>query len=93
MLTGIIAAFLATGVDPFEAAALAAHVHGRAAGLGQAVGHGGWRPAGSRVPLAELGGRRRGVSVRKVWAEIDIGAITHNARVLKEIAGPSSARS
>jgi NAD(P)H-hydrate epimerase len=38
VLTGIIGAFLARGVAPLDAAVLAAHVHGRAAGLGQAVG-------------------------------------------------------
>ncbi|MHB8468045.1 MAG: NAD(P)H-hydrate dehydratase, partial [Acidimicrobiales bacterium] len=38
VLAGIIGAFLAAGVAPLEAAALAAHVHGRAAGLGHAVG-------------------------------------------------------
>ena len=37
-LTGIIAAFLARGVAPLEAAALAAHTHGRAAGLGHPEG-------------------------------------------------------
>ncbi len=37
-LTGIIAAFLARGVEPLEAAALAAHAHGRAAGLGRPEG-------------------------------------------------------
>jgi NAD(P)H-hydrate epimerase len=34
VLSGVIGAFLARGVDPLRAAALAAHVHGRAAGLG-----------------------------------------------------------
>jgi NAD(P)H-hydrate repair Nnr-like enzyme with NAD(P)H-hydrate dehydratase domain len=38
VLSGIIAAFCARGVEPFEAAALAAHVHGRAAALGPAEG-------------------------------------------------------
>ena len=38
VLSGIIAAFLARGVGPHEAAALAAHVHGRAAMLGPAAG-------------------------------------------------------
>jgi ADP-dependent NAD(P)H-hydrate dehydratase / NAD(P)H-hydrate epimerase len=38
VLSGIIAAFCARGVAPFEAAALAAHVHGRAAGRGPAEG-------------------------------------------------------
>ena len=37
-LSGIIAAFLARGVAPMEAAALAAHTHGRAAGLGHPEG-------------------------------------------------------
>jgi NAD(P)H-hydrate epimerase len=34
VLSGIVGAFLARGLDPLRAAALAAHVHGRAAGLG-----------------------------------------------------------
>ena len=38
MLSGVIAAFVARGVDAFTAPALAAHVHGRAAGLGPAEG-------------------------------------------------------
>jgi ADP-dependent NAD(P)H-hydrate dehydratase / NAD(P)H-hydrate epimerase len=37
-LTGIIAAFLARGMAPLEAAALAAHTHGRAAELGHPEG-------------------------------------------------------
>lgn len=38
VLAGIIGAFLARGVPPIRAAAAAAHVHGRAASLGPAVG-------------------------------------------------------
>jgi len=38
VLSGVIGAFLARGVPAPEAAALAAHVHGRAAGLGLAEG-------------------------------------------------------
>jgi len=38
VLSGVIGAFLARGVDPLRAAALGAHVHGRAAGLGFAEG-------------------------------------------------------
>ena len=38
MLSGIIGAFLARGLPPLEAAALAAHVHGRAAALGPEEG-------------------------------------------------------
>jgi hydroxyethylthiazole kinase-like uncharacterized protein yjeF len=38
VLSGIIGAFLARGLPPLEAAALAAHVHGRAAALGPAEG-------------------------------------------------------
>jgi NAD(P)H-hydrate epimerase len=34
VLTGLITALLARGVAPLDAAALAAHVHGRAAALG-----------------------------------------------------------
>ena len=38
VLSGVIGAFLARGVPAFEAAGLAAHVHGRAAALGLAEG-------------------------------------------------------
>jgi NAD(P)H-hydrate epimerase len=38
VLSGVIGAFLARGVDPARAAALAAHVHGRAAGRGTSEG-------------------------------------------------------
>ena len=38
VLSGAIGAFIARGVDPHHAAALAAHVHGRAAALGPAEG-------------------------------------------------------
>ena len=38
VLSGVIAAFLARGVPPFEAAGLAAHCHGRAASLGPSEG-------------------------------------------------------
>ena len=38
MLSGVIGAFCARGVDPLEAAALGAHVHGRAAQLGPPEG-------------------------------------------------------
>jgi len=38
VLSGAIGAFIARGAEPLEATALAAHAHGRAAGLGPAVG-------------------------------------------------------
>jgi ADP-dependent NAD(P)H-hydrate dehydratase / NAD(P)H-hydrate epimerase len=38
VLSGVIGAFVARGLAPFEAAGLAAHVHGRAAALGPAEG-------------------------------------------------------
>jgi ADP-dependent NAD(P)H-hydrate dehydratase / NAD(P)H-hydrate epimerase len=38
VLAGMVGAFLARGLDPWRAAALAAHVHGRAAGRGFAEG-------------------------------------------------------
>jgi len=38
VLSGVVGAFLARGLDPLRASALAAHVHGRAAGLGPAEG-------------------------------------------------------
>jgi NAD(P)H-hydrate repair Nnr-like enzyme with NAD(P)H-hydrate dehydratase domain len=37
-LSGVVGAFLARGLGGQEAAALAAHVHGRAAGLGRSQG-------------------------------------------------------
>jgi NAD(P)H-hydrate epimerase len=38
VLSGMVGAFLAGGLDAFRAAALAAHLHGRAAALGPSVG-------------------------------------------------------
>jgi NAD(P)H-hydrate epimerase len=38
VLSGVVGAFIARGVSAFEAAALAAHVHGRAAGAGYCEG-------------------------------------------------------
>lgn len=38
VLSGMIGAFIARGLDPFAATAFAAHVHGRAASLGRAEG-------------------------------------------------------
>lgn len=38
VLSGLIGAFIARGLEPFQAAALGAHVHGRAASLGLAEG-------------------------------------------------------
>ena len=38
VLSGVIGAFCARGLPPLEAAAVAAHVHGRAASLGPAQG-------------------------------------------------------
>jgi hydroxyethylthiazole kinase-like uncharacterized protein yjeF len=38
VLSGVIAAFLARGLEPLHAAGLAAHVHGRAAGIGPREG-------------------------------------------------------
>lgn len=38
VLAGLVGAFVASGAEPLEAAALAAHVHGRAATLGWPVG-------------------------------------------------------
>ena len=37
-LAGIVTAFVARGLEPLEAAALAAHAHGRAAGRGRPEG-------------------------------------------------------
>jgi NAD(P)H-hydrate repair Nnr-like enzyme with NAD(P)H-hydrate dehydratase domain len=38
VLAGVVGAFVARGLDPLAAAGLAAHVHGRAAGLGRPEG-------------------------------------------------------
>jgi NAD(P)H-hydrate epimerase len=38
VLSGVIGAMVARGVDPLEAAALGAHVHGRAGGRGRSEG-------------------------------------------------------
>ena len=50
VLSGVIGAFIARGVDPFRAAALAAHVHGRAAALGPRRGSRCRRPAAAGRP-------------------------------------------
>ena len=56
VLSGIIGAFLARGLPPLEAAAVAAHVHGRAATLGPAEGLvAGDLPALVAELLSELG--------------------------------------
>ena len=56
MLSGVIGAFLARGLPPLEAAAVAAHVHGRAATLGPAEGLvAGDLPALVAELLSELG--------------------------------------
>ncbi len=56
VLSGIIGAFLARGLPPLEAAAVAAHVHGRAATLGPAEGLvAGELPALVAALLSELG--------------------------------------
>ncbi len=56
VLSGVIGALLARGVDPLDAAALAAHVHGRAGARGLRGGYGGRRPA---RPGGHGAGRRR----------------------------------
>ena len=55
VLSGVIGAFIARGVPAFEAAALGAHVHGRAAGDGYAEGLVAGRPArpGGRLAVQE----------------------------------------
>ena len=55
MLSGVIGAFVARGVPPLEAAALGAHVHGRAGGARPPVGPGGRRPARTGGPGARRG--------------------------------------
>ncbi len=59
VLAGVIGAVLAQGLSPFEGAALAAHVHGRAATLGREVGlvAGDLADGVSRWLSATLGGR------------------------------------
>jgi NAD(P)H-hydrate epimerase len=60
VLSGVIGAFCARGLRPFEAAALAAHVHGRAASLGPAQGLvAGDLPGLLARVLSDLGGARR----------------------------------
>ena len=54
VLTGVIAAFLAQGVDPFDAAALAAFVHGLAGERGGPIGLAGALASGLPATLAEL---------------------------------------
>ena len=55
VLSGVIGAFLARGVPAHLAAALAAHVHGRAACPRQERGPGGGRPARPRRRLSQRG--------------------------------------
>ena len=85
VLTGVIAAFLARGADPFEAAAGAgAYLHGPAADV---AGHTGL-VAGDLVaaiparPRATLAGRAaiRMTSFRPAWVDVDLDAIRPTSR-------------
>ena len=92
VLSGVIGALLARGVAPIEAAALAAHVHGRAAARGPAEGlvagdlpelvaavlSGGCRPGRCDDPE----GRTVAERWRPAWADIDLDAVRHNASLL-----------
>ncbi len=92
VLSGVIGAFLARGLPPLRAAALGAHVHGRAAGLGRAEG----LVAGDLPGLvsAVLSTRRAPDRVseryRPNWLEVDLSAIEHNARVLARLVSPAA---
>lgn len=66
VLSGVIGAMLARGVAPLEAAALAAHVHGRAADRGPKQGLvAGDLPVLVSSVLSDLGGARPGQSGRR----------------------------
>ncbi len=71
VLSGIIGAMLARGVEPLEAAALAAHVHGRAAARGREVGLvAGDLPDLTSLVLSELlAGEPRAAGARSGRAE------------------------
>ena len=99
VLSGVIGAFLARGVEPAPAAAaLAAHVHGRAAGARPARGLvagdladllARWLSRAGGEPAAAHGGRRAAPASRP-WAEIDVGAVRHNAALLRAAAAPAA---
>jgi ADP-dependent NAD(P)H-hydrate dehydratase / NAD(P)H-hydrate epimerase len=63
VLSGMVGAFVARGLPPLRAAAFAAHVHGRAAGLGPSDG----LVAGDLLDLVPrwLSGHRRGFGARR----------------------------
>ena len=97
VLSGATGALLATGLPPLEAAATAAHLHGRA-GRAAAADGAGARPA-SRAPVRGVAATR---SRERRWparppvrapcgraeARIDLDAIRANARVLAGTPGP-----
>ena len=105
VLSGAIGAFVARGVEPQHAAALAAHVHGRAAELGPSGGPRGGGPRRSSGSMAvggppgmsragvrhETGETAPHVGSRPVWAEIDLGAVRHNASLLRRGRGTGRA--
>ena len=88
VLTGVVAAFLASGLSALEAAGLAATAHGMAALGGHRVGlvAGDLPDLVRRLPQRErrMTDERR---FRPAWAEIDLDALRHNVRMLVEIVG------
>ena len=96
VLSGVIGAMVARGVAPLEAAALAAHVHGRA---GAPVRWRGWWPATCPTwwpgPVGAAVTRRSGDPPvadhwRPAWADIDLDAVRHNASVLVRLSRPAA---
>ncbi len=103
VLSGIIGALVARGVDPLDAAALGAHLHGRAGALAYGAGTmAGDLPDLVPVVMAELGRRAGGPPRaggprdpvaerwRPAWADIDLDAVRHNAAVLCGLIGPAA---
>ena len=101
VLSGVIGAFLARGVEPHQAAALAAHVHGRAAELGPPEGLvagdlaelvGRWLSGSGGEPAAVR--RRRGAPA--AWGRARCGprstsgAVRHNAALLRRLVAPAA---
>ena len=77
VLSGIVGALLAQGVEPFAAAAVGAWLHGAAAERGPARGW--WPPTWSTgCPPSSATSTPRGTLMARAWAEIDLDAIRHN---------------
>ena len=88
VLSGVIGAFIARGLEPADAAALGAHVHGRAAARGhrRRPGRRGPPRSGRRACSRDHPDER---ASGRLHAEIDLDAIGHNVGVLARLAAPA----